>query len=110
MSLACVSSDFGTMNVLREQDVLEKLDRKLYKAGRVIAPSISSMNKVVVVSSGTVEIRVKGRLGKLVSLVLGGRCVLRTGDYPWSNRCEVRITPKKPYGGHMQTLTLSAMS
>lgn len=81
MSITCVSNDFGTIHVLREQDIFEKLDRKLYKAGRVITPSINSLNKVVVVSSGTVEVRIKGGLGKLVSVIPGGRCILRNGDY-----------------------------
>jgi len=81
MSITCAPSELGKIRTLQERDIVDRLDRKLYKAGTVVAPSVGLLKKIVVVSSGAVEVRSRGGLGKLTSLVVGGRFVLRNGDY-----------------------------
>lgn len=80
MSISLISTDVGTISALQEHDVFEQLDRKVYKAGAIVAPRLSALKKIVVISSGTIEVCSGGVFGKLVSF-LGNRHLLRNGDY-----------------------------
>ena len=76
----CVARDRGAASALREPDVFEQLERKIYKAGDCLSPNVASLKKVVVVASGVVDVRGGAPgLRQLAGLFLGRR-VLRTGD------------------------------
>ena len=53
----CVARDRGAASALREPDVFEQLERKIYKAGDCLSPNVASLKKVVVVASGVVDVR-----------------------------------------------------
>ncbi|KAH8086715.1 cAMP-dependent protein kinase [Aureococcus anophagefferens] len=75
-----VRRDRGAASALREPDVFEQLERKIYKAGDCLSPNVASLKKVVVVASGVVDVRGGAPgLRQLAGLFLGRR-VLRTGD------------------------------
>ena len=57
MSISAVAHDADAVTVLREPEVFEQLERKIYKAGEVISSNVNSLKKIVVIASGVVEVR-----------------------------------------------------